>query len=302
MRKAYIILAHKNPAQVSRLIERLDDKRSSFFLHVDKKCGDEMLKDIQIRNAEVNKVKRAVANWGEYGLVQAVLNSLQAIRDTGIYFDYIILLSGQDYPIKPNKAIDRFLQASSYSIFLEHFSLPNDKKWQPSGGMYRVNKYFFGFKWYQRYLAKVVNGIGIILPALRRRIPSDMKPYSGSIWWIIDQYTMFYILDFVNKNPGYVRYHRSTFAADEVFFHMLLLNTEDEKIRKGISNTNLHHIRWKDIKSSHPEIMLTEHFHELKRSSAMFARKFDVTVDTDILDLIDKYCLSEHIQVVEETV
>jgi hypothetical protein len=301
MRKAYIILAHKNPAQVSRLIERLDDKRSSFFLHIDKKCRDEAFKDL-IGVPEVNKVKSVVANWGEYGLVQAVLNSFQAVRDTGTHFDRIILLSGQDYPIKPNTAINSFLETSGHSIFLEYFSLPNDKKWQPSGGLYRVNKYFLGFKWYQRYTAKALNGLGILFPYLRRRPPAGMKPYAGSAWWIIDQYTMHYILDFVNQYPKYVRYHRCTFAPDEVFFHMLLLNTQDNKIRKSILNTNLHHIRWKDIKSSHPEIMFREHVHELKHSAAMFARKFDAAVDADILDLVDRYCLSENIQMTKESI
>ena len=44
MTKAYIILAHKNPAQVNRLIKQLDDKFSEFFLHVDKNANIEGFK------------------------------------------------------------------------------------------------------------------------------------------------------------------------------------------------------------------------------------------------------------------
>jgi hypothetical protein len=38
MRIAYLIMAHKNPTQVIRLIDRLDDEGVSFFVHVDRKA------------------------------------------------------------------------------------------------------------------------------------------------------------------------------------------------------------------------------------------------------------------------
>ena len=36
MTRNYIILAHKNPIQLSRLINRLDDDHSNFYIHIDK--------------------------------------------------------------------------------------------------------------------------------------------------------------------------------------------------------------------------------------------------------------------------
>jgi hypothetical protein len=58
-------------------------------------------------------------------------------------------------------------------------------------------------------------------------------------------------------------------------------------------NDNLRYIRWKHIKSSHPEILKTADLAELMRSGALFARKFDTDVDAGILDQIDRHCLSE---------
>ena len=39
MKKNYLILSHKNPQQVCRLINRLDDGTSEFFVHVDLKSN-----------------------------------------------------------------------------------------------------------------------------------------------------------------------------------------------------------------------------------------------------------------------
>jgi hypothetical protein len=37
MKKAYIILAHKQPELLYKLVEKLDANQSTFFIHIDKK-------------------------------------------------------------------------------------------------------------------------------------------------------------------------------------------------------------------------------------------------------------------------
>ena len=37
MQKNYLILAHKNPQQLTRMIKTLDDGNSKFFIHLDAK-------------------------------------------------------------------------------------------------------------------------------------------------------------------------------------------------------------------------------------------------------------------------
>jgi len=44
LRIAYIILAHKLPGQLVRLVRKLNTKDTHFFIHVDKKTGDETYK------------------------------------------------------------------------------------------------------------------------------------------------------------------------------------------------------------------------------------------------------------------
>ena len=49
MQKNYLILAHKNPEQLCRMIRTLDDGVSTFFIHVDAKVAIEPFKALSIR-------------------------------------------------------------------------------------------------------------------------------------------------------------------------------------------------------------------------------------------------------------
>ncbi|MVN23444.1 beta-1,6-N-acetylglucosaminyltransferase [Mucilaginibacter arboris] len=296
MLKAYIIIAHKNPEQLLRLIKILDDGCSVFFVHIDKRVSINHFTALKSLGSKVNLVKRVYSDWGAFGLVQCTLNAMIAIKESAMAFNRIILLSGQDYPIKSNDYINNYFQKTPYSIFFEYWPLPNYNKWPKNkGGMYRVNKYFFGFNFYQMFFSKLLNFISNFFPALKRKIPGKMKPFAGSQWWIIDMYALDYILNFVKKYPIYTSFHKHTFASDELFFQMILLNSKDEKLLSSIENDNKRFIKWKSASKSHPETIDRSDLNDIVNSPAFFARKFDLNYDSNILDLIDQTCLNQQI-------
>jgi hypothetical protein len=292
VKKAYIILAHKNEQQVQRLIDTLDDKKSTFFLHVDRKVSITEFKKIFSNDTRVHFVQRVKTEWGGFGLVDATLNAMSDVRKSGD-FDKIILLSGQDYPIKSNEEIDQYFQHSRYNIFMDHFPLPNHRKWGPGGGMYRVNKYFFGLSFIKKYLAKVANFLATFIPFLNRKLAKGIEPFSGSQWWAMDMRALNYVLDYVATHPEYVKFHKHTFAPDELFFQMILLNCEDDSLRNNIANDNLRYMKWKTSDIAHPEILKVNDLDDIGDSNALFARKFDTGVDEDVINVIDDQLLNK---------
>lgn len=293
MKKAYIILAHKNIEQLLRLVKRLDDHFSLFYIHIDKKLNFLDLELLTRLPGRVQIMDRMVTRWAGFSLVEATLKAMRAAKDSQINFHTITLLSGQDYPIKSNDYINKFFQHSEQRIFMEHFKIPNYEKWQPRGGMYRLDKYFFGLKPHQLFSSRAVNLVSRYVPFLRRNQPKNLQPYAGSQWWTIDSYALDYILHFVDQNPGYSKYHRSTFAPDEVFFQTILLNATDERITKSIVNDNKRFARWQTENISHPEFLNAGAFDNIINSPALFARKFDLEQNPEIFELIDKCCLSK---------
>ncbi len=285
-------MAHKYPEQLHRLVSRLNDGLSAFFVHIDKNVEISQFKSLGEFGDPIHFVERVASGWATFGQVQSVLNGLKAVKESNKQFDTISLLSGQDYPIKSNAEIDSHFKASQYSVFIDYFPLPNFKKWkEDNGGIYRVNKYFFGLKRYKLFSSKSINFLANFIPFLRRKIPDGMNPYAGSQWWSINMYALNYVLDYINKHPEYAAFHQYTFACDELFFQMILVNSNDERIQKSIENDNKRFMKWKTSNSSHPETLVADDLPEILNSKALFARKFDLTLNADIFDSIDNKCL-----------
>ena len=126
MQKNYLILAHKNPLQLGRMIERLDDGASKFFIHLDAKTPIEpftaCLEEAHIRF--IDKRERCV--WGDFSIVRATIRLMEAAsEEQGIF----ILMSGQDYPIQSQGYINAFLESNKEFDFIE--IEPLEEKWKP---------------------------------------------------------------------------------------------------------------------------------------------------------------------------
>lgn len=294
MEKAYLIMAHKNPAQLHRLISRLSDGSSEFFIHIDKKVDFSPFEILNEFGPTVHFIERFDSKWGGYGVIKPFLKGLKAVQNSSTKFERIILLSGQDYPIKSNGYINDFFKNSPYSVFINYFPIPNYKKWPGSdrGGWYRVDKYFFGLKWYNFLCSKSLNLAATYLPFLRRKIPDGMKPYTGQTWWILDRYAAGYILKYNDEHPEYTAFHKNTFVADELFVQMIIANSKDQELLKRIENSEKRFTIWEKSDSAHPNILRKTDLAAILSSGDLYARKFDDAVDSEILDLIDNEILN----------
>jgi hypothetical protein len=293
MNKAYLVMAHKDPQQLYRLASRLNDGASEFFIHIDKKVDIAPFRILESLGKIVHFTERYDSKWGSYGTIKPFLAGMKAVRDSSTKFDRILLLSGQDYPIKSNEYINNFFSNAPHSVFVNHFPIPNYEKWPGSdrGGWYRVDKYYFGMKWHEFFRSKSLNLLATYIPFLRRKMPKGMKPYTGQTWWNLDMYALNYILDYHEKHPEYIRFHKHTFVADELFIQMILMNSNDERLLKSIGNSELRFTIWEKANSAHPKILRKTDIAAIRSSNDLFARKFDEKIDSEILDLIDSEIL-----------
>jgi len=292
MKKAYIIVAHKNPRQLYRLITRLNDGNSEFFVHIGLNTSISMFFEILDIGQQVHFLPRFNSAWGGYGTIEPYLSAMRVIRNSPTKFDRILLLSGQDYPIKSNKEIDAFFKESPHSVFLEYYPIPNLKKWPGGdrGGLYRIDKYYFGMEWHQLLRSRSLNVLSRYLPFLKRKVPNDMQPYTGHTWFNLDIYSLNYILDYHDAHPEYFEFHKHTYVADELFIQMIIGNSKDERLLKSIEKSEKRFTVWKDPTDAHPKILNKSDFHAISQSTDLFARKFEES-DTEILDLIDQEIL-----------
>lgn len=289
MKIAYLILAHKNPLQLERLVRRLDSKDSLFFIHIDKKVDITVFKDaLSSFLKKVQFTPRENSRWGSLGIVKATIKAMeQIVRDNSI--DYIILLSGQDYPIKNMDYIRDFLSRNPRE-YIRHYPFVKDG-WV----IERIERYHFNFLWRRTFPpmedpttlhGKLFNQILGLMFRLPRKFPKGLKPYNGTQWLNLTTDTARYVLDFIKKRPDYIKFHQYSFVPDEMFFQTIILNAPD-KILNNVVDDDLRYCDWTKPGIHLPAIFKKEDLNEIKDSKKFFARKFDINIDSEIMDEID---------------
>ena len=301
MKIAYVILAHKYPEQLVRLIYKLNTDDVSFFIHIDKKADYKIYHHVltQLKDLpNVSFIKRYHLTWGSFDIVKASLEGIKSIIETGTYFDYVIYLSGQDYLIKSNEQIKKFLQENKGREFLEFFLLPCDKWYK--GGLTRLESWYIRWKDKDFFIPKkrefksrinsFLYSLLILLLPKRHKFPEGFALYGGSAFWCLTGESIKWINDFVKQNPKFVNRFNYTYCPDELFYQILIVNSP---FKDKIINTRLTYVEWSNLNALHPKILEKNDFDKIRDSENLFARKFDMTIDPDILDMIDKMILSQ---------
>jgi hypothetical protein len=288
MKIAYILLAHKNPSQVCRLVQHLLTPQSHVFIHVDRGSSNQVFSAMQdefTTMSQITWLPRYYTYWGSFGLVKATLEGLRQVEARG--FDYAILLSGQDYPIKPLKSLETFLERENGKSFIEYYSMPNPI-W-PSDGMKRLEKWYFNVEIPDTWLRTKLNHLLYKLfnqlwsP---RTMPDGLSPYGGSQWWCLHRNAFRYLLDFTRQNPKIVTFFKNVRIPDETYFQTVLLNSP---LRPTLVNKTLTYIDWNG--PPFPRYLSQNDFAGFLRLDNYFARKFDALGDNSILDRIDTHLL-----------
>lgn len=277
MRLAYIVIAHRLPDQLLRLVKRLVADDTTIMIHIDKHATRGVFERVVGGTRELSNVhllKRFPCQWGGYGHVRATMAGIDELLGRDISFDHAILLTGQDYPIKTNGQIADFFGRNAGRSFMSYFALPSPE-WA-AGGLPRFER------WHVRRF-----GRHVAIP-LRRRIPQKLRPFGGSSYWCLTRDCVEYVARFTDRDRSFVDFFKHVDIPDELIFQTLLMNSP---LAPTIVNDDMRHINWKDEDLSSPFVLRVDDFPELARSNKLFARKFDVQIDERILDRIDREIL-----------
>lgn len=280
MRIAHLILAHKNPAQLERMINALNHPAFDFYIHLDKKAEMNSFAYLSKKENVFFIQKRVHVKWAGYSLVQAQLNGIEEVVAINKY-DYINILSAQDFPLKPSEYIFTFLKENKGAEFISTVDEQKDPEWWNTAKR-RVTKYHleswkkFPGKYRLQSLMNFLTGI--------RKYPLPHKIVGRSQWFTITNGAAIYMINFIKSNPKIVRFFKYVWGADEFIFSTVLYNSPfKEKIRD-----DLFYIDWSEGKPN-PKILREEDFEKLIRSNKVFARKFDAAVDEKILKKLEEH-------------
>lgn len=279
MRIACIIMAHKDPHQIERLIKKYHNFPFDFYIHLDKKISQKSFLFLA-SNPQVHFIKQRVwVRWASYSFLKAIIRSFKEVLNSGTYYDFISVMSGQDYPIKPVTMYFNLLEKNMGKNFI---SYEEESEWW-SHAITRINKYHFtNFGFRGRY--RIQFFLNALLP--NRKFPLPYKLYGGprAMCMTLSTQCITYLVNFIESDKKLRRFIRFTWGPDEFVLPTLIMNSV---YKNSVINNNFYYIDW-SRGGSNPKTLITEDYENLISSEKMMARKFDIHQDAVILDMLDK--------------
>ena len=280
MRIACIIMAHKQPRQIERLMKKFEHLPFDFYIHLDKKT------DLQpfLYLAEMPRVQfiqqRVAVRWASAGFVKALLLSMKAILGGGQPYDFISIMSGQDYPIKPVSVLYDRLEKNRDKNFLCYEE--GGEWWRHA--ITRIKQYHFtDFGFPGRYRLQFL--MNAILP--ERKFPLPYTLYGGprAMCMSLSTDCAKYVVEFIESDKRLQRFIRYTWGSDEFLIPTIILNSG---FRDSVVNDNFYYIDWSGGGSS-PKVFTAKDYDALRSSGKLLARKFDIEKDAAVLDMLDEF-------------
>ena len=251
-----------------------------FYIHIDSKFDLAPFEYLQqIENVSLIQ-KRSKIRWAGYSFTQSVLDCVEEILNGKQRYDFINSLSGQDYPIKSVNYIYNFFKGRPGRNFLtiEKFG----SKWWEEAEQRIAEYHMTDFDFKGRYRFQFL--INRILP--KRKFPFGYTLYGSNraTWWTISADCASYLVKFVKEHPKVRRFAKYTWAPDEYLIPTIIMNSP---FRETVIPENYRYIDWSQG-GANPKILTVADFDALKKTDKLLARKFDIKVDTVILDMLDE--------------
>lgn len=287
MRIAYILLCHKNPQQVDGLIRKLRTEDTDFYVHVDKKATEFMLSETQ--NVVLLPIDMRVdVRWARRSMVEVTLAAIDCVFASGNHYDYVCLLSGQDFPIKSNAEIGGFLDAhrgANYIDVLDH-SEPMYTRYSKRNALHYpvwMQSRTFIARAAKKLYIYLTGGDGHTFLFARRKNTTGLGFEFGSQWWCLTFDCLCWIREYVSNNPKFLDFFEYSLVPDECFFQTLFMASPYKSTRRE----KLTYLEW-DKNRNNPRILRESDVSRLIKSECLFARKFDITVDRGALECLNR--------------
>lgn len=285
MKHAYLIIAHKNDYTFQTLLNLIDDERNDIFIHMDKKNEQYQFGESakQIKKSKIYQVEdRNDVVWGDYSQIATELALLELATDVGRY-EYYHLLSGEDLPVKSQDYIHHFFEQNKGKEFV---------RFESSTFLHseRVCQYHFAQRligkpeshphlyWLEHYFIQFQKLIGV-------KRNKGIQFQKGANWFsITDELAR----EVVDNKLWIKRVFKFTECCDEVFLQTIVNQSKfKERLYHKFYDNDLHAImRLIDWNRGTPYIFRSVDKELLEETDMLFARKFDCTVDKEIVNYV----------------
>lgn len=330
MKIAFIINCHANHKQVLRMFKSIYDENCFYLFHISltSEVGfkDQLQKSLQVYT-NVFFPKQEDGTHCEFGIVQGPINALQYLKDKAIDYDYVSLISGQDYPLKSIQEIKDFYTENKGKQFMVSFPiLPDEnsleykqKVWFPTWSnqqKYRFDKFWIKSKYGRKaypinwIISKTKYQLTKILLYQSKQLIQEKKfwetlmdvklSYKYKTKRSLPSFSLHGGLTWWNITKEFAEYVLEKIKSDKEyidFFKNTLIPDEmfmqtllaNSPFKDDLVNDDKRYIVWDwEVNGTHPLTIKKEDFNTIINGNDHFARKFDLVNHPEIFDSIDQ--------------
>ncbi|HEX9671468.1 MAG TPA: beta-1,6-N-acetylglucosaminyltransferase [Thermoanaerobaculia bacterium] len=304
-RVCYFIQSHRDPEQIVRLVRTLrrGSERGRIVVHHDSAgCALDWaplaaLPDTHLFRSTGPQVRASFSCQA-----QPYLESIDRLEREGLEYDWLVNLTAQDYPVKPVAEIEAFLGTTRSDGFISWWDVESpESPWSRRKARHR---YWYRYKRLPdraepalralRVLTRVLPihfylPYGAYLGVRTPHVPfrDGFRCYGGRTWFSLRRRVALYLRDFLAEHQEVEAHYRGTVAPEESIVQTVLVNAS----RFALVNDDLRYIDYTNAWKGHPRTLTVADLPLLAAGGWHFARKFDLAVDREVLDRIDRELL-----------
>ena len=282
---AVLITAYKDFPTLLRMVSRLDPSFFRIFIHIDKRSAIGSKEVEQLETLGCHCIRHYRIRWGAVTHLYAILDLLKLAVRSGNY-DYVHIVTGQDYPIA---SVEAFKRKCDGRIFLNYEPLEAS----PDYVSERYDRYnvFHALQGGLPFSGTIHKNLDRISTWLQRKLSIHRRmvaPYTqlfkGIVWMSFPQAAARKIVE-DRDALTFLNAAKTTYLAEEIYFQTYFLNSE---LKGLVVNDDLRFTDWTHRNDSVPAYLDESDVDAALASGALFARKVSSEVSQAFMRRIDE--------------
>jgi len=296
MAVAYCILGHKNPAQIERLLRAIMRPGNQVVLHYDRRARRSehaALAALARTRPSLTLLKPQYVNWGRFSQIATQLKMLRTALQTPSW-THAFLISGQDFPLRSQAEIVEELNHKTDESFVSWFDPTQPGHWLNADVRLRrwhldstLLEWLLRWPGFGRRLRALLGWSNYFptLPGITRQLPGFFRWFGGSNHPILSRASVEHLAS-DEQAIRIERWLRPSGHPDETLVQSVLMNSP---LANRVVNDDRRAIFW-DAGAPSPRTLTIQdlpRLREARTAGKLFARKFDVSVDADVITALE---------------
>lgn len=300
MRVCYHVQSHRSVEELRRLVDRISSDSPDAVVVISHQAESRGPELADLEQRPLTYVVLSRGGYGDFSHVVRYLDAMVVLREQALAVDWVINISGQDYPTRHLREVEAALTDTTADALIESWPVHSDEShWTPRNIATRYG--FRHWRWRRhpagRVRFKPLGVVNAVQPwlrlnlhygsvGIRGRAPFEgrLVLHGGSFFANLSWKAVTEVLRFVEDEPAAVDWFEHVLAPEEIFFQTVLENAPEITVERDCRR----YFDFTRSRDNSPAVLTLGDLPAVLRSDAWFARKVDGSTSIALMDELDR--------------